>query len=73
VEIRHYKVQRISRRNGVSQFYLNIPPKFLRQNNFPEKVFVVVLEDMLIVTPKRESLTKILDFLIRGDDAWRGS
>ena len=60
MEIRVYRIQRIARKNGPPQFYLNLPKKFLETNKYPKNVFVVTLDGLIIICVDDKDLIEIL-------------
>ena len=61
MEIRTYRVQKISRRNGKEQYYITLPKQFLENNNYPNKLYVVVKPNKLIVVANEKDLRETLD------------
>ena len=65
MEVRTYKIQRIERRNGQTQFYVNLPKKFLEDNKWPREVFVARAGGLLIICVNDEELIEALRKLVR--------
>jgi len=66
IEVKEYSVYKM-RKNGIPvQYFITVPLKFVRENNYPEKLLVVAHGDVIVLTSSndKKKLIKILKAII---------